>query len=184
MQPTPTAAINLQPHHLQNQLIRLEPLVASDFERLYSVASDPLIWEQHPQHDRYQRNVFQQFFAGALQSHSAFLVFDKQSGQLIGSSRYYDYDAAANTIAIGYTFLAKSHWGGRYNAALKHLMLHYIFTYVNAVVFHIGPNNIRSQKAVAKIGAHPIADTAVNKEGEERLVFCITKETFLQQSFF
>lgn len=184
MQPIQTTAINLQPAYLQNHLIRLEPLAEDDFERLYLVASDPFIWEQHPQQDRYKREVFGQFFKEALQSQSAFLVFDVKSGHLIGSSRFYDYDAANNSIAIGYTFLAKVYWGGAYNAALKHLMLHYIFDYVNTVIFHIGPNNIRSQRAVLKISARPIEDTAVNKEGEERLVFCLDKATFEQQSFF
>lgn len=63
---------NIQPSHLQNELIALFPLKEEDFEDLYFVASDPLVWEQHPNKLRYQREVFQNFFKGALLSQGAF----------------------------------------------------------------------------------------------------------------
>jgi len=170
--------MNLQPTHLQNNLIKLQPLKESDFEQLYQVASDPAIWEQHPQHDRYKRNVFQTFFEGALQSGGAFLVLDNATGEIMGSSRYYDYNQAQKSIAIGYTFLAKKYWGGAYNAALKQLMLQHIFQYVDEVVLHIGLNNFRSQKAALKIGARQKEVKYYNPEGEERLEFVIDKKAF------
>lgn len=104
-----------QPSHLQDDKVRLIPLTENDFDRLFDVAADPLIWEQHPSSDRYQRNVFREFFDGALQSRAAFLIEDKASGEIIGSTRYYDYDQTKNSIAIGFTFLARAYWGGQYN---------------------------------------------------------------------
>lgn len=177
------AAIDLQPTHLQNHLIRLVPLQEGDFEQLYGVASDPAIWEQHPQKDRYKRNVFQTFFESAVQSGGAFLILDNLTGKCIGSSRYYDYNGDEKTIAIGYTFLAKEYWGGNYNGALKTLMLRHIFQYVDAVVLHIGPHNIRSQKAALKVGARKKEGNYFDANGDEQYEYIIHKEAYLNKSF-
>ncbi len=159
--------INLQPL-LQNELIKLIPLKESDFEMLYKVASDPLIWEQHPNKNRYQKEVFKTFFEGAIKSKGAFLVFNKKTEQLIGSSRFYDFDEENSSIAIGYTFLSRNHWGTTYNNALKTLMLNYAFEIVNKVIFHIGAENIRSQKAIAKLGAIKTDEIEMEYFGEEK----------------
>src|SRR5690606_12234687 len=129
--------INLQPL-LQNSKVLLQPLQQSDFEQLYQVASDPQIWEQHPNKNRWQREVFKTFFEGALQSGGAFAVVDKATKQFIGSTRFYDYNPSENNILIGYTFYAVEYWGKGYNSAVKALMLAYIFQYVSSVIFHIG----------------------------------------------
>jgi RimJ/RimL family protein N-acetyltransferase len=111
----------LQPT-LSGTLIELRPLQPEDFDALYSVASDPAIWEQHPVRDRYTVDVFQNFFREALESGGAFAVIDRESRRMIGSSRYYGYDAARREIEIGWTFLARAYWGGIYNRELKQLM--------------------------------------------------------------
>ena len=138
---------------LYNDLIRLQPLEKHDFASLYQVASDPLIWEVHPSRDRYKQEVFHEFFEGAVASGSAFLVIDQASGDVIGTSRYYDLQPENSTVAVGYTFLARTYWGGEYNKALKSLMLEYAFRFVDTVLFHIGATNYRSQKAILKLGA-------------------------------
>ena len=97
---------NLQPT-LQNEFVKIQPLKESDFEALYAVASDPLIWEQHPNKDRYKREVFENFFKGAMESRGAFLVFDQQSNQVIGSCRFYEWHPEKRTVAIGYTFFGR-----------------------------------------------------------------------------
>jgi RimJ/RimL family protein N-acetyltransferase len=155
----------LQPT-LANDLVRVAPLQAGDFEALYAVAADPLLWEQHPSRNRYQRPVFENYFRGALESGGALLVYDTASNQLIGSSRYYDYDAAASTIAIGYTFIARDHWGGRYNPALKSLMLEHAFRFVARVVFHVGEHNTRSRTAMERLGGQLTGSAAVAYYGE------------------
>ncbi|MBS1635016.1 MAG: GNAT family N-acetyltransferase [Bacteroidetes bacterium] len=157
---------NLQPTTLENEFVKLVPLQAGDFERLYKVASDPLIWEQHPNRDRYKRDVFLTFFNGALESGGAFLVIDPQTHEVIGSSRYYNFDANSHTVVVGYTFLARSYWGGKYNKALKSLMLNYAFTFAESVELHVGSNNIRSQTAVMRLGAHKIREQEVTYYGE------------------
>ncbi|SRR5579871_84911 len=143
---------DLQPT-LTGELIQLRPLHSDDFDTLYAVASDPLIWEQHPAHDRYQPDVFRRFFDDALESGGAFIAIDRDTGRVIGSSRYYRYNEKLSEVEIGWTFLARSHWGGRYNGEMKQLMLDHAFQFVKSVFFIIGSNNLRSQKAVEKIGA-------------------------------
>ena len=138
---------------LAGETISLRPLKAEDFEALYAAASDPLIWEQHPEPTRYQRQVFERgFFAGALASGSAFVVIDNASAHIIGSSRYYDWNPAEREVAVGFTFLARSHWGGGTNREMKQLMLSHAFRWAKVVWFHVGANNWRSRKAMEKIG--------------------------------
>jgi RimJ/RimL family protein N-acetyltransferase len=158
-------SFELQPR-LQNDLIRLEPLRAGDFEELYAVASDPLIWEQHPSADRYQRPVFENFFKGAMESGGAFRVIDITNGELIGSSRYSGYEEAKRQIDIGYTFIARSRWARHYNLALKTLMLDHAFKFVDRVIFKVGINNWRSRKAMEKLGGICIGEESVSYSGE------------------
>lgn len=171
----------LQPAKLKNEFVTIRPLKEDDFETLYSVASDPLIWEQHPNKNRYQREVFQTYFEGAMESGGAFLAYDSASGIAIGSSRFYEYDETKRSIAIGYTFLARDHWGTIYNRALKSLMLQHAFKFVDHVIFHIGAENIRSQKAIEKLGAYKIGEIKMEYYGEEEklnFVYQISKENW------
>lgn len=138
---------------LQGATLRLRPLGPDDFELVFGAASDPLIWAQHPSPLRYQRPVFEQWFAEALASKGALVVEDRGSGRVIGSSRYYEWSEADKEVAIGFTFLVRAHWGGAANAELKRLMLDHALRWARTVWFHVGPNNVRSQKAMAKIGA-------------------------------
>lgn len=157
--------MNLQPTHLHNALVSLRPLSVIDFESLYAIASDPLIWEQHPNPDRYKRDVFQNYFKGAVESGGAFIVLN-QYEQVIGSTRFYDYDPAKSEIKIGYTFFARSCWGQDFNRSTKLLMLSYAFEFVDRVLFHVGASNIRSQKAMEKLGAIKIGEEEVAYYGE------------------
>lgn len=140
-----------QPEILSDNLVTLTPLSSSDFEELYAVASDPLVWEGHPARNRHEPAVFAELFDHAIQSGGAFRVTDSRTGSVIGSSRYYDLKAG-ESVAIGYTFLARAYWGGQYNKAMKDLMLNHAFQFVDLVVFHVAPENLRSQRAMEKIG--------------------------------
>jgi RimJ/RimL family protein N-acetyltransferase len=143
---------DLQPH-LKSALIELRPLIPQDWDELFAVASDSLIWEQHPESDRYKEDVFTVFFREALESGGAFVVIDKATQQIIGSTRFYGYDPEKSEIEIGWTFLARKYWGGRYNAEMKRLLLSHAFKFVESVVFFVGEDNVRSQKAMEKVGA-------------------------------
>jgi N-acetyltransferase len=160
---------DLQPR-LTGDLLELRPLVAADYPALYAVAADPLIWEQHPNHDRYQEAVFKEFFREALESGGALVAIDRKDGRVIGSSRFHGYDEANGEVEIGWTFLARSHWGGAYNREMKRLMLGHAFRFVRRVVFLVGPQNVRSQRALEKIGAVRTG-TRLNARGHEAVVY-------------
>lgn len=147
---------------LRSELLDVRPLQKTDFTALYTVASDPLLGEQHPASDRYEIDVFKAFFQDAIESHGALIVVDRKSKRVIGSSRYHAYNEGKRTIEIGWTFLARECWGGAYNGDLKRLMLQHAFRFVDSVLFLIGPENWRSRKAVEKIGA---CETGARTEG-------------------
>ncbi len=162
----------LQPT-LTGELVELRPLRQGDFEALYAAASDPLIWEQHPESDRYKRDVFENFFKGAMASGGAFAVIDRRSGRVIGSSRYWGYDEAASEVEIGWTFLERACWGGAYNRDMKRLMVGHALKSVTRVVFLVGLTNARSQRAMEKIGGVRTG-TRANAVGRESVVFAVT----------
>jgi RimJ/RimL family protein N-acetyltransferase len=163
--------INWQPEILENDILKIVPLVPSDFERLFDVASDPLIWEQHPTSDRYKKEVFRLYFDGAINGKTAFLIIEKSTNKIIGSTRYYDYRPGNQSIAIGYTFLARQYWGGIFNKSAKKLLLDYAFQYVEKIYFHVGATNIRSQAAIVKIGATKIGEVNFDYYGRKLLHF-------------
>lgn len=151
-----TSNFNLQPDFLEDEITKLIPLQENHFEELYKVASDPLIWDQHPSKDRYKIEIFKPFFEGALSSKGAFLILDKKSNEIIGTTRFYDYDKEKSSVGIGYTFIGRKFWGKSYNQSTKKIMIDYAFQYVDSILFHVGIENFRSQKAVLKLGATKI----------------------------
>lgn len=170
--------MNLQPTNLVSELVELVPLKQADFEELYTIASDPLIWEQHPNPDRYKKDVFEVYFKGAIDSGGAFLIKNAQSGEVIGCTRFYDFNETEKSVLIGYTFFSRSCWGRGINHAVKHLMLDYAFQFVDKVIFYVGANNIRSQKAMEKLGAVNLGFEEVAYYGEAtrtNIVYCIEK---------
>ncbi len=137
---------------LAGQLLELRPLRPEDWGELFSVASDALIWEQHPARNRYQEEVFKVFFREALECGGALVVVDRKTQKIIGSSRYVGHDPEKREIEIGWTFLARSYWGGDYNREMKRLMLDHAFNFVDSVIFKVGATNMRSRRAMEKIG--------------------------------
>jgi N-acetyltransferase len=162
---------------LQGDRLELRPLRADDWDALYAVASDSLIWEQHPARNRHELEVFRAFFDEALAGGGTLVVLDRANGLIIGSSRFHGYDEAKSEVEIGWTFLARLYWGGVYNGELKRLMLEHAFRYVAAVIFVVGPRNVRSQRALAKIGAVRTGETASGSVGDSD-VYRLTKATF------
>jgi RimJ/RimL family protein N-acetyltransferase len=160
---------DLQPT-LVGELLELHPLRPTDFDALWAVASDPGIWEQHPARERAQPDGFRKFFQDALDSGGALIAHDTRDGRVIGSSRFYGYDAERSEIEIGWTFLARSHWGGRYNGEMKRLMLDHAFRFVDCVVFLVAPENYRCQRAVEKIGGVRTGPRT-NATGRESVLF-------------
>jgi N-acetyltransferase len=163
---------------LNGALVKLRALRVEDFEDLYAVAADPLVWEQHPAADRHEEPVFREFFRESLASGGALLVTDARTGKVIGSSRFHGFSEKKREVEIGWTFLARSHWGGRYNGELKQLMLRHAFRFVDSVVLYVSPQNIRSQRAVEKVGG--VLQSEPDAEG--RFVYRITAAAFARRA--
>ena len=163
---------------LEGELVQLRPLRESDFASLFAIASDPLLWEQHPSKERTQRAVFEGWFHDALESGGALAVIDRRDGRIIGTSRFEGHDRSRRAVEIGWTFLARSHWGGPYNAEMKRLMLRHAFGSVDRVLFRVHSLNLRSQRAVEKLGAVRVG-TEVDPQGRgENYVFCLEASAY------
>ena len=168
---------------LEGGSVRLRPLRQSDWDALFAVACDPLIWAQHPAHDRWQELVFRAFFDDALAQGGALAVIDGASGAIIGSSRFQGLDdAAGGSVEIGWTFLARPCWGGGYNHDLKRLMLRHALASVAECRFMVGENNIRSRRALERIGAR-LTDRREDRimaggAAVPHLTYVITREDF------
>jgi len=171
--PDLTPVFDAQPH-LIGELVELRPLRETDLAALYAVAADPLIWEQHPDRHRYREASFRAFFEDHLGSGGALLVLDRRSGEVIGTSRFHGYDPERSEVEIGWTFLSRSYWGGLYNRDLKSLMLGHAFRFVRNVVFLVHPENLRSQRAVEKLGAVCIGER-LDGSGNRSLAYSISR---------
>jgi RimJ/RimL family protein N-acetyltransferase len=171
----PVAEFELQPT-LRGDCLELRPLTRDDFDALLEAAGDPIIWEQHPEPDRYRRDTFQRYFEGAIESGGAFAVVDRATARIIGSSRYCNLKPAESEVEIGWTFLERAFWGGTYNREMKRLMIEHALRFVNRVVFVVGEKNLRSRRALQKIGAR--FERRAPRPGEDGamdLVFVITR---------
>jgi RimJ/RimL family protein N-acetyltransferase len=165
---------------LKGALVELRPLRLEDHDDLYAVAADPLIWEQHPVKNRHEEEGFQVFFREALASGGALIAIDAITQRMIGSSRFHGYDKESSEVEIGWTFLARSHWGGMTNGQMKELMLQHAFRFVNCVIFLVGSQNLRSQRAVEKIGGVRVGSRP-DAEGRDSYVYQITASAFAQR---
>ena len=162
---------DLQPH-LIGPTLELRPIAPGDFDAVYLAASDPLVWEQHPDPLRWREDRFREWWRGAMEA-GALVVVDRATGRIVGSTRFLAY--TGEEVEIGWTFLARTHWGGRFNGEMKRLMLEHAFRHVPRVVFLVGPDNRRSQRAVEKIGGVR-AGTRKNAAGKDQVLFELTRD--------
>jgi RimJ/RimL family protein N-acetyltransferase len=168
---------------LEGERLLLRPLRESDWRALYTVASDRELWANHPSHDRWQEPVFRAFFDDALAKGGALAIVDRNTGKVIGSSRFQfsDRRAEEGALEIGWSFLARAYWGRRYNAEFKRLMLEHAFRYVDRVVFRVGADNVISRKAMENIGGRLTGETFVEERvgrPVEHVVYEITRDSF------
>lgn len=177
-------SINWQPYRIGARL-RLRPLRSDDFDDLFLAASDPLIWELHPDSKRHTRERFEVYFRSGLESQGALVVIDLKTGRIIGSSRFSAYSPGNSlgnslgnsSVDIGYTFLTREYWGGGTNRELKTLMLTYAFEFVESVNFVVGIDNLRSRRAMVNIGGKLITEKM--SSGVASVVFEIKKADWL-----
>jgi len=169
-------AVDLQPT-LTGKLLQMRPLREDDWDAIYALARDPLIWEQHPDRERWREERFRVVFREGMESGGALVAVDLATRRPIGFTRYHDFRPEQSEIEIGWTFLARSHWGGKYNSEMKDLMVRHAFTFVNTVVFSAGVDNLRSRRAIEKLGAVRFG-TEINRNGGESVVYHLTAASY------
>ena len=174
-------ALDRQPL-LETERLVLRPLAEDDREALYEIASDPSVWEQHPIHDRWRREVFDGFFDEGLASGGSLAVLRKRDDRVVGHTRYDKYDPEeGGVVEIGWTFLAPALWGKGYNPEMKRAMLAHAFGGVETVEFRVGDTNYRSRNALEAIGAVRTDRYELERYQGKRvvhLVYEITREAF------
>lgn len=168
---------------LSDDRVLLRPIAAVDYAALFAVASDPLIWEVHPAHDRWQEPVFRKFFAEGLASNGGLVIIDRATDRIIGSSRYDIRVCQTGEVEIGWTFLARDYWGGEWNRAIKRLVLANAFECgFDTAIFLVGDNNLRSRRAMEKIGGR-LTDRRQHWDmagtQASHVIYAITLEDFL-----
>jgi RimJ/RimL family protein N-acetyltransferase len=173
--------MSIFPQEIEGSDITMRLLAPSDFDALFAAASDPELWQMHSDRDRWKLENFKVFFAKALRSGSAYIIFDRGSGEVVGSSRFYDFNGESKQIFIGYTFLKRKYWGGPWNVQLKTLMLDHAFSFVDRVLFHTSAENLRSQRAIAKLGAERREELVrpLDLDGAMRVEYVLRREKWL-----
>ena len=150
----------LTPTCLQDEHVVLEPLSLDHVAALEAAAADGELWNlwftsaPAPGHAR-------AYVEKALQGHAdglmlPFAVREKSSGEIVGTTRYYDFVAELPRLAIGYTWYAKRWQKSYLNTACKRLLLKHAFETLDcvAVEFHTDHRNLDSQRAIERLGAH------------------------------
>jgi len=168
---------------LEGERLLLRPLAEDDWDALYAVASDPRVWELHPVSTRWQEPVFRAQFDELVANAGTLVVIDKATGSVIGSSTYRALDSDPEAIEIGWTFLATAYWGGSYNAEMKRLMLEHALRFVPRVVFRVGHANLRSRRAMEKIGGRLTPDTEMLDTPTGPVLYVhydVTRESFAE----
>lgn len=163
---------------LEDDLVFIRPLTEDDFDALYRISSDPLLWEQHPAKERSTPEGFQKWFEEAMASDKALFIMDKQTGKPVGTSRYNEVKEDPSAIEIGWTFIARELWGGKYNQAVKKLMMDHAFTQYDKILFFVDKHNFRSQKAVEKLGGKRVSELngrLLESRPTASFIYCIEK---------
>lgn len=170
--------LNLQPS-LSGKHVILRPLHSDDFEALRRIAADPLLWAQHPDPSRGTPEGFRALFDAALTSGGSLTALDVQKGVQVGCTRYLRY-IPATSVDIGFTFLSREYWGGVTNGEMKRLMLEHAFREVPEVHFRVAEGNVRSRRAVEKLGCEIIGHEPTPRYGQIHVIYRLTPQLWAQ----
>lgn len=171
---------NFQPI-LSGELIAMRPYSDDDFEGLYAVAADPLIWEVHPVPERAERKYFKANTDDALSDKGGLVAIERTTSRIVGFSRFSQVYVGPAEIEIGWSFLSRHLWGGQHNRDMKRIMLAHALTTFPRVIFRVGESNIRSCRAMEKIGGIRIPwDETITALGRDMrfIAYEVTREIF------
>ena len=145
---------------LENGIAKLVPLDRASALALASIAYDEDTWE-HMETNVSDVDDLHRYIETALSERSGnetypFIVYDKRVNKVAGCTRYGMADTLCQSLEIGWTWYGKAFRGTGLNLACKQLLLQYAFEAagVNRISFSAAPDNLRSRKAITKIGGH------------------------------
>lgn len=147
------------PSTLHDDYVTLEPLHSGHAAALERAAADGELWQlvatsvpAPGQMPAYLEKALQGQAAGTM---LPFAVREARSGQIVGTTRFYELDPELPRLAIGYTWYAKRWQKTHLNTACKRLLLERAFTtfHCTAVAFHTDVLNTNSQRAITRLGA-------------------------------
>jgi RimJ/RimL family protein N-acetyltransferase len=150
---------SLVPLYLEDDYVVLEPLTLGHAPALEAAAADGELWKlwftSAP-----APGEAASYIAKALEGHAAghmlpFAIREKATGEIIGTTRFYDFVAELPRVAIGYTWYAKRWQKSHVNTACKRLLFKHAFESLDcvAVEFHTDGRNLDSQRAIERLGA-------------------------------
>lgn len=172
---------------LEGQKVKLIPLEASHKEALLKAASDGKLWElwftSVPSKERIDSYLKQAFDEQQKGSSLPFVILDKSTGELIGTTRYCNAVSEHKRLEIGYTWYAKKYQRTGVNTECKYLLLKYAFEELDciAVEFRTNWHNSRSRAAISRLGAKQdgiLRNHQLHSDGSYRdtVVFSITNQ--------
>ncbi len=144
---------------LENEWIRLEPLISAHIDELATISQDSRIWEfltfDGMDTHRFKTELKSSVLRRTVGDEYAFTIFDKRENRIIGSTRLLNIFPAHRKLEIGWTWYHPGYWGKGHNIACKQLLLTYCFETLKTVrvQFLVNSKNERSRSAVLKIGA-------------------------------
>lgn len=144
---------------LDNEVILLKPLEEHDIAGILTAGSYPEVWKHLPtiiENEQDVHNFVDKALQGKLLNKEfPYVIVDKKSGEIIGSTRFMDIDESHQRVEIGFTWLTPAYWRTTVNTNCKYLLLSYCFEVLDLrrVQIKTDYENTRSQKAIERIGA-------------------------------
>lgn len=146
---------------LAGKHVYLRLLQANDRETIRPMAKDERIWEftkglmiNDTYDEQFDRYFDMALDPKALNGQQAFVIHDAKDNAILGMTRLYEFNPKDKRAAIGYTWYVPAVWGKVHNKECKLLLFQYLFEHLqfNRAELHVAHQNVRSQKAVEKIG--------------------------------
>lgn len=151
--------MNISPIILEGQHVRLEPLSLAHEDSLVAAASDGELWNSTvtivPTRDTISAYIGTALDMQAKGTALPFVIIQKPSGKVVGSTRYFHIERDHRRVEIGYTWLSASAQRTQVNTEAKLLMLTHAFEVWRCirVEFFTDVLNHQSRAAILRLGA-------------------------------
>lgn len=163
---------------LTGEKVILQPLTEDYFQKLTEASSEDIIWTYMP-----VKGSNPEMLLGALTEalhkrdlaeQYPFVVIEKASGRVMGSTRFLQLNETHRSLEIGYTWYQTEYWGKGFNEECKYLLLQYSFEILKTIRVQIitSDKNVRSKRAIERIGGIPegVLRNIILRNGEKKSI--------------